>query len=219
MELLKIAASQLGITEISGSENNEQIVRYATETGISGISNDEIAWCSTFVNWCAKQVGLPMSGKPNARSWLRVGAASTQPEPGDVVVFWRESLHSWKGHVAIFLGFNEQGNKLFCLGGNQGNAVSIASYDTAKVLGYRRLTKTKKLSMPQPILKKSDKGNEVIKLQLVLNQLKYICGDADGHFGQKTHDALMLLQANNQLNLDGIYGNKTKTCMESLMQQ
>ena len=46
-QLLKIAFNQLGTEEIVGNENNPQVVKYATESGIKGINNDEIPWCST----------------------------------------------------------------------------------------------------------------------------------------------------------------------------
>lgn len=218
MNILKVAFSQLGIKEISGDEDNPQIVKYAEETGIGGINNDEIAWCSTFVNWCAKESDLPLSKKANARSWLNVGQKVTSPKPGDIVVFWRESIHSWKGHVGIFLGFNGNANKLYCLGGNQSNAVTIATYDTGKVLGYRRLVEVKETTVPEPTLKKGNKGQRVIQLQLLLNQLGYNCGDVDGDFGTKTENALKTLQANNQLTIDGEYGLQSKNCIESLLQ-
>ena len=41
-QLIKIAASQLGVREIPGDEDNPVIVNYAKETGIAGISNDEV---------------------------------------------------------------------------------------------------------------------------------------------------------------------------------
>ena len=61
MELLKQAASQLGIKEISGDDDNPQIIHYAVESGFTGIDDDETAWCSIFVNWCATKAGLPKS--------------------------------------------------------------------------------------------------------------------------------------------------------------
>lgn len=218
MDLLKIAFSQLGTQEFSGNADNPQILKYASETGIGGVTHDEIPWCSTFINWCAKEAGLPLSGKANARSWMSVGEKTNMPEPGDIVVFWRESLTSWKGHVSIFLGFNHDASRVFCLGGNQGNAVSIADYDAAKVLGYRRLAAVRNLSIPDPVLKKGDKGQAVIQLQLVLNHLDYSCGDVDGDFGKKTKSALKLLQANHQLEVSGIYDAPTRNVMEALMQ-
>ena len=90
-QLLKIAFGELGTEEIAGNENNPEVLKYASEPGIKGITNDEIPWCSTFVNRVAWKAGLQISGKANARSWLNVGTKVTSPEPGDVVVFWRES--------------------------------------------------------------------------------------------------------------------------------
>ncbi len=218
MNLLQVAASQLGTTEISGTADNPQILKYASETGIGGVTNDEIPWCSTFVNWCTKEAGLPQSGKANARSWMSVGKKTTNPEPGDIVVFWRESRTSWKGHVSIFLGFNHDGSRVFCLGGNQGDAVSVADYDAAKVLGYRRLESVRNLGVPDPVLEKGDKGQAVIQLQQVLNYLDYSCGDVDGDFGKKTKSALKLLQANHQIDVNGTYDAKTRNVIEALMQ-
>ena len=216
-QLIKIAASQLGVREIPGDEDNPLIVNYAKETGIAGISNDEISWCSTFVNWVCMKAGYAMSGEPDARSWLRVGEPATNPQPGDVVVFWRESLHSWKGHVGFFLGFNDDGSKVFSLGGNQGDAVSIKAYDTGKVLGFRRVAKVVNIDIPQPVLKLGARGDEVMKLQILLNYLGYDCGDEDGVFGNKTDNALRLLQANNMISIDGVYGNQTKGVVEDLL--
>ena len=216
MDILKIAASQLGVKEIVGNEDNPQIVAYAKETGITGVNNDEIPWCSTFVNWCAMKAGLPVSGKPNARSWVNVGSATKKPIPGDIVVFWRESIDSWKGHVGIFLGFNQDANRVFCLGGNQKNEVNFAEYDINKVLSYRKLSTTKNITVPEPVLKKGSKGMDVMKLQMALNHFEYHCGDVDGYFGLKTENALRLLQANNGITIDGIYGSETQNCIESL---
>jgi uncharacterized protein (TIGR02594 family) len=217
-ELLKIATSQLGIKEVSGNEDNPTILKYSSETGIAGVTHDEVAWCSIFVNWCSKKAGLQMTGKANARSWLNMGDKVTHPEPGDIVVFWRGSRESWKGHVGFFLGYNENASRVFCLGGNQGDSVSIQSYDVGKVLGYRRLSATEKLSIPQPLLKQRSAGVEVEKLQVLLNFLGFNCGDVDGDYGKKTTDALKLLQANHQLEINGIYDNAMRDFIEGLLQ-
>lgn len=217
-ELLKIASSQLGIKEVGGNDDNPIILKYASETGIAGISHDEVPWCSIFVNWCCKKADLQMTAKANARSWLSIGDKINNPEPGDIVVFWRGSQQSWKGHVGFFLGFNENATRVFCLGGNQGDAVSIQSYDEGKVLGYRRLSATEKLSIPQPVLKKKSAGIEVEKLQVLLNFLGFNCGDVDGDYGKKTTNALKLLQSNHQLEINGVYDNEMKDFIEGLLQ-
>lgn len=218
MNILKVAGTQLGIKEIKGEIDNPEIVKFAQETEITSITDDETPWCSTFVNWCAKESSLPMSFKANARSWMNVGVSTDSPEPGDIVVFWRESIHSWKGHVGIFVGFNSDASRVFCLGGNQSNAVTITDYDRKKVLGFRRLEQAQTLDIPEPLLKSGHKGIEVSKLQLALNHLSYSCGDVDGDFGGRTFSALRLLQSNNQLKIDGEYGPTSQACIESLLQ-
>jgi len=218
MSIVQIAASQLGVKEITGPEHNPQIIEYAQYTGINGITNDEIPWCSTFVNWCAKKAGLKYSGKATARSWVHIGTGVNDPIPGDIVVFWREHIHSWKGHVGIFMGFNATGTKVFCLGGNQNNEVNIREYNVEKVLSYRRIDKRDILEAPEPELKRGNRGSRVVMLQKALNFLGYNCGDVDGAFGGKTESALKLLQANTQLEINGIYTTETKDQMESLLQ-
>lgn len=217
-KLLQVAFKELGQTEIPGSEHNPRIVAYAEQSNFPGIKDDETPWCSIFVNFCCDELSYERSGKANARSWLQVGEEQTVAKPGDIVIFWRESIHSWKGHVGFYLGHSVDRKKVFCIGGNQGNAVSVAAYDASKVLGYRRVGAETQLEIPDPYLRKGDTGENVIKLQNLLNKLGYNCGDADGDFGNKTIKALKLLQANNQLTVDGIYGNDSKTIIESLLQ-
>lgn len=139
MSLLEIALSQYGVKEIAGSQHNPTIVQYSKDIGYGGIVDDETAWCSIFMNWCALKAGLERSKKLNAKSWLKVGEEVTEPVAGDVVIFWRESPHSWKGHVAIYINHNEAGNRVYCLGGNQNNRVQISTYPNVRVKGYRRL--------------------------------------------------------------------------------
>mgnify|MGYP001155596621 CR=1 FL=1 len=217
-KLLALAFKELGVSEVAGPEHEARILQYAQESGFETINDDETPWCSIFINYCCKQLDLELTGKANARSWIHVGRKRNNPQPGDVVVFWRESITSWKGHVAIFLGFSKNGKKVFCLGGNQGNSVSVAAYDAAKVLGFRQLEHNSSKAIPAPTFKKGSRGKEAEKLQVILNHLGYNCGDPDGAFGQMTHDALTLFQANNRLVIDGVYGQGSKNRMESLMQ-
>ena len=100
---------------------------------------DETAWCSAFANYVAKTSGHEYTGKLNARSWLDAGEEIENPEKGDIVVLWRESPSSWKGHVGFFV--KQTRNYVYVLGGNQGNAVSIRAYDIKRLLGFRRLRK------------------------------------------------------------------------------
>lgn len=138
--MIFLASSMIGLKEISGQENNPEIVRMFSEIGHSWVKDDETSWCSCFVNWLALKCNASKSGKLDARSWLSVGIATEYPEPGDVVVFWREKKDSWKGHVGLFLGYAKNGD-IYCLGGNQNNEVNISIYPAMRLLGFRKLTK------------------------------------------------------------------------------
>ncbi|MFW6310394.1 MAG: TIGR02594 family protein [Prolixibacteraceae bacterium] len=218
-QLLKIAFNELGTEEITGEEHNPEILKYAKDTEIEGMTSDEIPWCSSFVNWVAWKAGLQYSGKPNARSWLNMGTKVTSPEPGDIVVFWRENPQSWKGHVGIFLGISPDRKRVYCLGGNQGNRVSVSAYRLSTVLSYQRLAPVKKLTIPDPLLQIGSRGLQVVALQDALKLLNIDVGTSDGAFGPKTAGGVKELQTRRpNLSIDGIYNEETRNLMESLFQ-
>jgi len=138
MKILEKALTQYGVKEILGKKNNPQIIKYFNETDLN-IKNlsDETAWCSAFVNWVAKTSGYVYSGQLTARSWLKIGESIENPKPGDVVVLWRESPGSWKGHVGFYV--RETRRYVYVLGGNQKNMVCIKAYPKSRLLDYRRL--------------------------------------------------------------------------------
>ncbi len=218
-QLLKIAFNELGTEEIVGEQHNPEVLKYAKDTKIAGVTTDEIPWCSTFVNWVAWKAGLQISGKANARSWLNVGTKVTVPEPGDVVVYWRDSPQSWKGHVGFFLGFSSDKKRVYTLGGNQGNRVSVSAYRVDSVLSFQRLAPSKQLIVPDPILKRGNKGPAVVALQDALKLLSINIGTSDGDFGKKTEDGIKELQTRKpNLAIDGIYNAATRDLLESLLQ-
>ena len=138
-KILEIALSQFGIKEIPGKEDNPEVVKYFNEIGFDGAKlKDETAWCSAFANWVCKTAGVAYTKKLNARSWLLVGDEIKEPKMGDVVVLWRESKSSWKGHVGFYI--SEDDKNIFVLGGNQNNQVNIKPYSKNRLLGFRRFT-------------------------------------------------------------------------------
>ncbi len=139
IKIIKLALSQYGVTEIVGEKDNPTIVNYFKEIGYNWVKDDETAWCSCFINWVALTLGLERSRKLDARSWLDIGTEVTTPMMGDIVIFWRVSMSSWKGHVAIYINESEDGKYINVLGGNQNNKVCIRPYNKNRLLGYRRL--------------------------------------------------------------------------------
>ncbi len=141
--LLDFSMREYGVEETKGGLHNPTILKYFQESGNEWVHDDETAWCSAFMNAMAIRAGLEYSGKLNARSWLDVGQEVESPMPGDVIIFWRSSPDSWKGHVGIYINHDEDGNHINVLGGNQSNKVCISGYDKGRLLGYRRLGLTK----------------------------------------------------------------------------
>jgi len=137
MTTIEKAFSQYGIKEIVGREHNPVVLKYFSEIGHPWVKDDETAWCSAFVNWVCKKTNKAYSGKLNARSWMDVGIETTTPELGDIVVLWRESKSSWKGHVGFYV--RETKSWVYVLGGNQSNQVKVTAYPKSRLLGYRRL--------------------------------------------------------------------------------
>jgi|SRR5210317_384152 len=137
MTTIEKAMSQYGIKEIVGRQHNPEVLKYFSEIGHSWVTNDETAWCSAFANWVCKMTGKERSGKLTARSWLTVGVQVDKPALGDIVVLWRESPSSWKGHVGFFI--RETQNWIYILGGNQQNQVKITAYPKNRLLQYRRV--------------------------------------------------------------------------------
>ena len=139
--LIAEARKFYGQKELEGEENNKVILEFFKGTGNGKIKSDEVAWCSVFVGYCARKAGYDFKIKPAAKSWLEIGKKVTEPKPGDIVIFWREDPNSWKGHVSIFIGKDEETNEIICLGGNQDDQVCIRKYNASSVLGFRHLEK------------------------------------------------------------------------------
>lgn len=220
-KIFQIAVAELGQKEIAGPEDNQSIVRYAKESGFDWVNDDETPWCSIFVNWIAVKAGVERSKAANARSWLLVGKnVDAQPEPGDIVVFWRGSIDSWKGHVGIFFGFSIDGEHVYCLGGNQGNQVSISAYPANTVLGYRRLSQSAIIKLPDVVLKRGDRGDAVKSLQNALKEIGINCGTSDGIFGSKTEKAIKQVQSmKTGLSIDGVYNAETKKYLFEILNE
>jgi len=133
----KIAKGEIGVTEVIGEGDNPRVLEYFKKVGHSWVKEDSTAWCAAFVGWCLEMAGIKSSRKLNARSYLTIGKRVTKPQEGDIVVFWRDSKTSWKGHVGFYAGETDTAIKV--LGGNQSNMVQISEYPKYRLLEYRRV--------------------------------------------------------------------------------
>ncbi len=128
-----IAKAELGVKEIPGAADNPRIVEYHAATSLKA-SDDETPWCSAFANWCMAEAGINGSGSAAARSWLSWGDPC-EPRPGCIVVLWRVAPDAPTGHVGFLDSLD--GDRVWILGGNQGDKVSVAAFPVARVLAYR----------------------------------------------------------------------------------
>lgn len=138
-DLLIQMLTNYGLREVDGPQSNPEIIAMGKELGFDITDDSTTAWCSLAINYYAKKCGYAYTGKLDARSWLKMPVVVLKPTIGDVVVLWRESHESWKGHVGLFIAWDNK--TVWVLGGNQGNMISVAPYPRDRVLGFRQLKK------------------------------------------------------------------------------
>lgn len=139
---LTIARAEIGVKEIAGAADNPRILEYHTTTTLRA-REDEVPWCSSFVNWCLQQAGIVGTRSAAAASWEAWGAACG-PTPGAIVVIRHiagpdgQATGSGSGnHVGFWTGADLAHIKL--LGGNQSDAVKESLFPLSKyrIVAYR----------------------------------------------------------------------------------
>lgn len=129
---LDVAAGELGVREIPGTDSNPRIGEYHASTWLTADEPDDTPWCSSFVNYCIAEAGLRGTGSPAARSWRTWGTDGAWAF-GDVVG-WMTPKGT--GHVGFLVGLQARNGSwndapvgaVTILGGNQGNEVSVRTY-------------------------------------------------------------------------------------------
>lgn len=128
---IQVAKREIGVKEVPGGEN-PRIIEYHAATNLHA-TEDEVAWCSAFVNWVMKKCEMERSHSAAARSWLGCGVKQNGFRKYSVVVFKRGNS-SWQGHVAFAI--DDLGDRIRTLGGNQSDSVCYSVYSKSDVLGY-----------------------------------------------------------------------------------
>jgi uncharacterized protein (TIGR02594 family) len=138
---MAVAMREIGQRETLGTLHNPRIIEYHATTGLRA-TTDETPWCSSFVNWCLKQVGIIGSNSAAAASWLNWGQLANA-QGGVITVIYNtkaagSSLTASGNHVGFLL--RETGTHYMLLGGNQSNQVKISSYPKSswQLRGFRR---------------------------------------------------------------------------------
>jgi uncharacterized protein (TIGR02594 family) len=128
-----IALAELGVTEEPGEKNNPRVLEYHGATSLKSTA-DDIPWCSAFLCWVMECARVASTRSAAARSWADWGNAIQRPKFGAIAVLER-GKHAWQGHVGLYL--DSDATKVYVLGGNQGDRVSVQSFLKTQVISYR----------------------------------------------------------------------------------
>ena len=131
---LAAAWGEYGVAEIAGAEDNPAIQAYYRDIGHGAALHDETAWCAAFLGAMLVRSGETHTSSLMARSYLGWGEPLDEPRVGAIAVLERGSDPN-AGHVGFVVG--TAGKRIFLLGGNQGDRVSVAAFEVNRVLAYR----------------------------------------------------------------------------------
>lgn len=150
---LRNARKDIGLKEYRGKENNPLVVRLFAKIHMSGIKDDETPWCAAFVGAKLEEVGIRSTRSASALSYLDWGI-SVEPCIGAVCVKRRFNSAGKiiGGHVFFAAGLTDYG-KVYGLGGNQDDQVSIVPYDPHVIVDYRWPSSVTIPRAPLPVLK------------------------------------------------------------------
>lgn len=97
-QLLKIAFNELGTEELVGTDDNPEVLKYAKDTGIKGITNDKIPWCNTFINWVAWKAVVALQ---NALKLLNINVGTSDGDFGSKTAEGIKELQTRKPNLEI----------------------------------------------------------------------------------------------------------------------
>ena len=127
---IAVARTYLGLKEGPGDANNPKVVAMYAKAGHPEIKHDAVPWCAAFVGAILVEAGLKGTGTLWALDYAKYGQKLGRPIVGAIATKKRDG----GGHVAFVVGYDA--NFVYLLGGNQGDAVSIARYPRSVINSY-----------------------------------------------------------------------------------
>lgn len=159
--LVAAAVAEYGTVEGVAGSNNPRIIEWADQVAkamptpynnwaADWYNSDSVAWCGLFMALCAIHSAngqtdrFPPQNYLSALAWAdfgipvqwkgREGLRLNEILVGDVAVFSREG----GGHVACIIGVTTDSRFVVCIGGNQGDCVSIKQFPISRLYAVRR---------------------------------------------------------------------------------
>lgn len=141
---MAIAEAEVGVREnAAAGQHNKRILEFHKSTTLRA-TEDEVPWCSSFVNWVMVESGRTGTKSAAAKSWLNWGTALDTPRLGAVTVIKKKTGGADKAtgsssgfHVGFYVSATDTHLRL--LGGNQSDSVKYSNFQLSKydVKGYR----------------------------------------------------------------------------------
>jgi uncharacterized protein (TIGR02594 family) len=131
---LRLARAELGVRELPGKRHHPRILWYHQHTRLKATA-DEVPWCAAFVCAMLEEAGVRSTRSAAAASFVDYGEACELKDGAIVVLGKTDPDAGGTGHVAFCVGI--EGECVLLLGGNQGNAVSIAKRTRSRVVAVR----------------------------------------------------------------------------------
>ncbi|MCV0426193.1 MAG: TIGR02594 family protein [Roseibium sp.] len=124
---------RMGLHEV---RNNSALSRWLRAGKFLG-NPAKLPWCGDAVETCIVKT-LPDEAVPAnpfwAQAWKTFGVDVRDPIVGAIgVIRWS----SRAGHVGIVVGYDKRRQRVYLMGGNQQNAVTISSFPLAKFIAFR----------------------------------------------------------------------------------
>lgn len=142
-ELLLYALQFYGVKEVTGSKANPVIMGWIRQWLPGRRDDSDTAWCAIFVGSCARALGYETPDKPYAAiAWEKAGTNVGHLEAarqGDVIVVTRGARSDWRRHVGFLVRDERAAGRVWLLGGNQSNAVTVEAFDIDTITAIRRL--------------------------------------------------------------------------------
>lgn len=138
-KLVAAAGSLYGLHEGPGVTDNQTILQWARDLGLSQYQHDSTAWCGLFMAHLCQVTGKPVPKDPLwALNWASFGQASPEASLGDVLVFQRfdGAGHLIGGHVGLYIA--DDPAAFHVLGGNTADQVEIARIPRDRLHAKRR---------------------------------------------------------------------------------
>lgn len=139
------------VKEVPGAKSNPRILEYFRIGRIALTPDDATAWCAIAANASYEANGIKGTGSAAARSFVNSKdfVKLDGPAQGAQVVWKRGTPDKGLGHTGQYVG--EAGGMVYVVGGNQGDAFTIAPFPrksaSMELIGYYW---PKSVQLPEP---------------------------------------------------------------------